>query len=213
MTFPADDPRHQAFEEGWWSGCTFTWSEEWKQQTYMARMGVTQTALGEQWPVYQVGAQSIIDIGGGPVSPLLKTVGRHRAAVVDPGRYPDWTILRYTSMGIELYRGRAEDVLGNFAENEWDEAWIMNCLQHTVDPEKIVLETARIAKQVRIFEWVKHGVALGHPHSLEPEDLDRWLGGTGTVEQVNERGANGLSYSGVFRTDTDTEGTEASDER
>lgn len=201
MTFAADDPRHQAFEVGWWGDCNYTWSEEWKQQTYMAHMGVVQTSLGEQWPVYQVGAHAVVDIGGGPVSPLLKTIGVRHAVVVDPGRYPDWTMARYTGCGITLDRRRAEDALGDYAENEFDEAWIMNCLQHVVEPEKIVLEARRIARSVRVFEWVFHPTSLGHPHTLLPDDLDRWLGGTGTVEELNERGCVGHAYSGVFRTD------------
>ena len=198
MTYPADDPRHAAFEEAWWGSCTFTWSEELKQQSYIARMGIIQAGLGEQWPVYRVAGRSVIDIGGGPVSPLLKTVGLRRAVVVDPGRYPDWTMHRYTESGVEYIRARAEEALGEFREDEFDEAWIMNCLQHVVDPEKIALEAVRVAKMVRVFEWVEHGESLGHPHSLHPEDLNRWFGGEGTVEQINENGCIGISYSGVF---------------
>lgn len=201
LTFPADDPRHAAFEAAWWGDCTLTWSEEWKQQVYLHRMGVVQTSLGEQWPVYRVAAQSVIDIGGGPVSPLLKTLGVRRGVVVDPGIYPDWTIARYTGSGIEVVRAAAEVTLPLYGDDEFDEAWIMNCLQHVIDPEKIAVEAARIAKLVRVFEWVGHGVSLGHPHTLNSEDLDRWLGGHGTVEQINEHGCVGTCYSGVFTTE------------
>lgn len=201
MTFAPDDLRHALFERAWWGDCTTSWSEEWKQQSYMHRMGVVQTALGEQWPVYQTAGRSVIDIGGGPVSPLLKTIRLRRAVVIDPGNYPEWTVARYEHAGIEVIRQRAEDALPLFDENEVDEAWVMNCLQHVIDPEKISREARRVAKLVRVFEWIGHGTSLGHPHNLMPDDLDLWFGGKGSIEDLNEHGCIGMSYSGAFLTE------------
>lgn len=200
MTFDADDPHHQDFETSWWGNCAMTFSEENKQIVYMSMMGVVQVNLGEVWPVYLGGGRRIIDVGGGPVSPLLKTVQlRHGSMVLDPGEYPEWTRLRYESAGIEVVRERAEDWLHAAPAQSYDECWMMNCLQHTVDPERIVAGMRSAARTIRVFEWIETAPVLGHPHQLHAADLDSWLGSTGHSEVLNRNGCNGLSYSGVFR--------------
>jgi 2-polyprenyl-3-methyl-5-hydroxy-6-metoxy-1,4-benzoquinol methylase len=163
-----------------------------KQQSYMRRMGVIQVGLGEQWPCYQSSAHSIVDIGGGPVSPLLKLARLQHGVVVDPGHYPEWTRMRYAHCGIDVIRERAEDWLRNTEQLSFDEAWCMNVLQHTVDPEVIVKGMRRVARRVRIFEWINTPPSLGHPHTLLADSLNEWLEGTGTVESIAENGANGL---------------------
>lgn len=160
-------------------------------------MGVIQVALGEQWPVYQVAAHSILDVGGGPVSPLLKTVNLQRGVVIDPGDYPDWTRHRYAHCGIEAIRCRAEDWLFE-TEQRFDEAWCMNVLQHVVAPERIVLGMRRVARRIRIFEWIDMPPSLGHPHTLHADDLNDWLSDKGTTEKINENGAVGHCYYGQF---------------
>lgn len=199
MTFDADDPRHQDFESSWWGNCAMTFSEENKQLVYMAMMGVTQVSLGEVWPVYLGGGRRIIDVGGGPVSPLLKTVQLRRGVVLDPGEYPEWTRLRYESAGIEVVRERAEDWLHATSAQSFDECWMMNCLQHTVDPERIAAGMRLVASTIRVFEWIETPPTLGHPHELHATELDKWFGGKGHIESINRNGCVGLCYSGVFR--------------
>lgn len=187
----------QRFELDWWGDCTLTWSEEWKQQAYLSRMGVIQVGLGEQWPVYTVSAHSIVDVGGGPVSPLLKVARLRSGAVVDPGRYPRWTADRYAHCGIAVFREPAEEWLHK-TESRYDEAWCMNVLQHVVDPKRIIEGMRRVANTIRIFEWLETPPSPGHPHTLHANELDEWLEGQGNVESINENGAVGLSYAGVF---------------
>jgi hypothetical protein len=74
----------------------------------------------------------------------------------------------------------------------------MNVLQHTVRPESIVHGMRRIARRVRIFEWLDTPPSLGHPHTLREDSLNEWLDGEGTTEQINENGCVGLCYYGVF---------------
>jgi hypothetical protein len=190
-------PLISIFEVDWWGDCCLTWSEELKQQSYMRRMGVIQVGLGEQWPVYQSSARSILDVGGGPVSPLLKMARLQRGVVVDPGDYPEWTRQRYAHCGISVVKSRAEDYLHE-TPNHFDEAWCMNVLQHTVEPSLIIEGMRKVADRVRIFEWVNTPPSLGHPHTLTEASLNEWLDGVGTVEQIAENGANGLCYYGIF---------------
>lgn len=197
----ADDPAHQDFEVQWWGDCSNTFSEETKQLTYAHRMGLVQVRLGEKWPIYDLGHRDIIDVGGGPVSLLLKCVSAGRGStVVDPATYPAWTTQRYEHCGIHPVRARAEDWLHE-TDDLFDEAWCYNVLQHVVDPERIVAGMRRVARRIRIFEWIDLGPSLGHPQTLRSDELDRWLAaekGHGKTEQVNENGCIGPAYYGVF---------------
>lgn len=181
-------------EVAWWGDCANTWHEEQKQTVYAARMGLRADWGGAHPPAYDVEGRSVIDIGGGPVSILLKCINRGRAIVADPGVFPEWVIERYNYCNIEYWRTDGEDISGYTL----DEAWIYNVLQHVRDPAKVIAVARELASTVRIFEWIGTDPYPGHPHRLEEEDLDEWLGAKGFVANLNERGAVGRAYYGVF---------------
>lgn len=185
-----------AFEEGaWWGACGNTFHEEQKQLVYAKRMGLLAEWGGAHPPSFDVGGRSVIDIGGGPVSLLLKCVNLGEALVVDPGEYPPWVTARYAACRIEYKRGRAEEIPSNL---NFDEAWIYNVLQHVDDPPEVVARARAVARTVRIFEWVNVPAYPGHPHELRASDLDRWFEGKGFATQVDQDGAVGDAYYGVF---------------
>jgi len=185
----------QQWEAAWWGTCQNTFGEEAKQLTYAQLMGLSNEPRDGRWPVYDLNGYSVVDLGGGPSSLLLKTVGGW-GVVVDPCPYPDWVAARYEAAGI-FYR--VEEAEGFTWENgKLSEAWIYNCLQHVVDPEQVIASARRNAHVLRIFEWLEMGVSDGHPHSLHADDLNNWIGRDGQVGYVNENGAVGLAYWGVF---------------
>jgi len=187
----------QGWEAAWWGDCTNTFAEEAKQITYAHRMGLLNEPDWGRWPVYDLHGQNVLDLGGGPVSMLLKT--RNRGAdcmVVDPCAYPEWIDERYAIAGIGYTRGEAETFQSSV---EYAEAWCYNVLQHVVDPESVIATARMHAKRLRIFEWLETEACDGHPHTLHADDLNRWIGaGTGVIEMVNENGAYGLAYYGNF---------------
>lgn len=191
---------HQAFEKNWWGDCmTSSFGEEAKQISYAHRMGlVVVPVYGGHWPVYDLHGRSVVDIGGGPVSMLLKCVNRGACAVVDPCQYPEWVASRYMEAGITVYRMGAESFRPT---SRYDEAWIYNVLLHVEDPEKIVRDAREYASTIRIFEWLDTPPTLGHPQTLAADQLDEWVGGRGTVSEINENGAYGKCYYGSFRCD------------
>lgn len=191
---------HQRFEADWWGNCANTFGEEAKQITYAHRMGLSAQNLDGHWPVYDIDHRSILDIGGGPVSLLLKCVNRgHGCTVMDPCQYPDWTRARYDEADIVLIPAAAEEM---YLVDTYDEAWIYNVLQHVRDPEKIIFNAFRAAPVIRLFEWVDTPAHLGHPHELTVALLSRALGGSGVVEHLDENGATGHAYYGTFRRPT-----------
>jgi hypothetical protein len=202
------DHEHQEFERDWWGDCLNTAGEESKQLSYASRMRLEFVPyLDKCWSIDAQGKQ-IIDIGGGPVSLLLKTHNRgSNCMVVDPCEYPEWVRDRYHVGGIRDFQVPGEElqrVIGG--EETYDEVWIYNCLQHTEDPKKIIENARKAAPVLRIFEWVNTGTSLGHPHDLKPELLNEWIGGYGTTEYINETHngrdfAVGECYYGVFLTE------------
>jgi len=184
------------WEAEWHGNCVNSLGEEYKQIAYAKRMGLKAFHNGKSPFNFDLNGASILDIGGGPYSLLLKCENFRTGMVLDPGEYPEWVWDRYKAAKIFSRRGKAEEYLstvGNF-----DEVWIYNCLQHTEDPEKIVSEARKIAKIIRIFEWIETGVADGHLHNLTEAKLNEWLGGTGKIENMNENTARGLCYYGIF---------------
>lgn len=187
---------HQDFEADWWGNCVNTFGEEAKQLTYAQRMGLTQANVDGHWPVYDMGGQSVLDLGGGPASILLKCTNLARAWVVDPCAYPEWVEHRYAVAGVQYERSPAEDLV--IPNEPFDECWIYNVLQHVQDPQKIIANARASAKLVRIFEWIDLPPHLGHPHELKAFALSQWLGGYGTVEEMNENGCVGRAFYGAF---------------
>ena len=185
----------QKWEQRWWGDCLNTWGEEQKQRHYAKRMGLTELANSQFSFYYDLGGKSILDIGGGPVSLLLKCVNVGRRVVVDPLSYPKWIRARYDYAGIVYVQVKGEDIV----DTGFDEVWIYNVLQHVIDPEKIIQNAKRAGKLVRLFEWLEIGEAPGHPHNLLQDQMDEWLGGIGKVDADVPRGKE---YYGVFLGDS-----------
>jgi hypothetical protein len=187
--------QEQEWERQWWADCANTYGEETKQLTYAHRMGFTIVPYAGKWPVYDMEGRSVVDVGGGPASILLKCVNLGRALVADPCKYPPWVYDRYHERGIgtTLMPGEELEVLAA------DEVWIYNVLQHVQDPERVVARARAAGRTLRIFEWLETPASPGHPHTLTFRDLNAWTGrGTGHIEEMNENGCVGLAYYGVF---------------
>ena len=90
------------------------------------------------------------------------------------------------------------DVGENVAESGYDEVWIYNCMQHAIDPERIIANAKAAAPLLRLFEWIDIPAHDGHPHELTEASLNKWIGGTGTVTYLSESGCYGKAYYGVF---------------
>src|SRR3974390_1550407 len=104
MTWEQD----QQWESEWWGNCLLTFCEETKQISYAHRMGLVNTPQGELWPVYDMQGRSVLDIGGGPVSILLKAINVTNPTVVDPCSFPDWVSARYEAAGIHYVKEPGE---------------------------------------------------------------------------------------------------------
>jgi len=184
----------QIWESGWWGDCANTIGEELKQLVYANRMGLRFHHDGRGPYNIEMNDVSVLDIGGGPVSLLLKCVNVI-GMVADPLVMPKWVHRRYDCAGIAI-----EPVAGeNLRESGWDEVWIYNVLQHTKSPARVIENARAAGKVVRIFEWIETAVNVGHPHAFTADQFDEWLGGHGKVETLKgEAGCFGKCYYGIF---------------
>jgi len=189
----------EQWEQDWWGTCQNTYGEEEKQLVYARKMGLTFFHNGKSPYNIDMQGKSVLDIGGGPCSLLLKCVNVDDAKVVDPTKFPDWVYKRYDDAGIEYEIQSGEDFPSSMTE-WWDECWIYNVLQHTRSPMEVIANAKRQAKLIRIFEWIDTPTNIGHPHTLTEEQLNQWLGGEGKVEILSESGCTGKAYYGVFPT-------------
>jgi hypothetical protein len=190
----------QNFEREWHGNCVNSYGEETKQFVYAKKMGLKLTQNDKTPYNIDLKGASVLDIGGGPYSLLLKCTNYADAVVVDPCRYPEWVYARYKSAEIATHvlSGETIDRLFDIDSFIFDECWIYNVLQHVKDPQKIIQNALQYGKIVRIFEWIENGISPGHPWNLKEAELNAWLGGYGKVENINENGCRGLCYYGIF---------------
>ena len=202
----------QEWEKEWWSSCSNTVWEDVKQMNLAPYLGLK--IVPNAYTNYRIPleGQSVLDIGGGPSSLLLKCEN-YDGLVVDPCDYPEWVAMRYKEAGIEYLKMKGEDLdkimqekgyAEDFGATEvFEEIWIYNVLQHTEDPEKVVNNAKKLGKIIRIFEWLNTPISDGHIHTLTQKNLDKWLGGEGKIEVMNTRPTIGTALYGIFKGNED----------
>lgn len=111
---------------------------------------------------------SVIDIGGGPLSLTLHhDLGN--CLVIDPILLTPPYMKNYTEHGISFIQSTAEDFLADYTDKVYDEVWMYNCLQHTIDPDFIMENLWRVGKVLRISEPTNTPINTLHPHSFTPQ--------------------------------------------
>jgi len=190
---------HQEWEKNWWGSAVNTFGEEYKQIAYAKRMGLQFFHNGKSPFNIDMQNKAVLDIGGGPVSLLLKCINLEKGVVVDPCDYPAWIEQRYSLAGLQFIHCAGEDMPIDAVV--YDECWIYNVLQHVISPERVIKNARKVSKIIRLFEWVDCGTSEGHPHELTPLKLNEWLRGEGKADFIDENTARGKCYYGIFKGD------------
>jgi len=201
----------QEWEQNWHGNCINSINEEIKQLVYAEKMGLVRTPTPKTPYNFDLQGKSILDIGGGAYSLLLKCTNfapyiphaDKATGVIDPlmDQYPKWVRDRYLTMGIAYMQTTGEDARKSLGPDSiFDEVWLYNVLEHTYNPKKIIQNALALGKIVRIFEWLDTVENIGHPQVLTGDKLNEWLKGTGKVEFINQNGAVGKAYYGIFPT-------------
>lgn len=200
----------QEWERNWHDNCINSLYEEEKQIVYAEKMGLTRTPNPKTPYVFDLKGASVLDIGGGATSLLLKCInfktgklGTTRTTVADPlmFKHPKWVAERYICAGIDITDVKGEDI--GIWDDPYDEVWIYNVLEHCEDPKKVIDNAKKLGKIIRLFEWIDTslGINNGHIHSFTEQQLNEWLGGEGKTDIIKRGGANGKAYFGIFKGD------------
>jgi len=166
----------QNWEKNWHDNCVNSYQEESKQIDYAKRMGLVVQGISPHYPVIDFKGKTVVDIGAGPYSLLLKGINL-TGTVVDPLDIPQWCIDRYKAANLTYVKAKGED----FDTGHYDIGLIYNCLQHTEDPEKIIANMRKICDMIYIHEWLDTPKQDGHIQTITKADLDKWLEADGMV--------------------------------
>lgn len=183
----------QEWEKKWHDNCVNSYQEESKQIEYVVRMGLVVIGTEGRYPVIDFHNKSVLDVGGGPYSILLKGINL-KGTVVDPCDFPQWTKDRYKAAGIEFISKRGED----YCEGRYDIGLIYNCLQHTENPKKIIENMRKMCSLIYIHEWLDTPVSPGHIQTLKEKDLNEWLEGKGIIGNEKWGDKDQPYYCGIF---------------
>jgi 2-polyprenyl-3-methyl-5-hydroxy-6-metoxy-1,4-benzoquinol methylase len=157
-----------------------TFTEENKQlKLYAPRLKFTV----DEWHRLDFENKSVVDVGSGPVSLLLKAKNLKKGYVVDPlmDKFPQWITDRYNFTKLTPISATGEDF-----KQKADMGLIYNVLQHVVDPEKLIENVKKQVKEIRVFEWINVPADSKHPHVLTAENLNKWFGTKGIEEHITE---------------------------
>jgi len=183
------------FDKDWWGNCVNTLGYEVKQILYAEKIGLVRTETQNSPFIFDMSGASVFDFSGGPVSLLLKCVDCNGTLLEPTGSYPRWVYDRYTALGIEYVVELGENLIAT----GYDEAWLVDCLQHTMTPELVLNNAKKSAKTVRVFEWINTISSADSPHIITENFLNRVLGVKGSVDYLNVFGYTGYAYSAVVK--------------
>lgn len=150
-----------------------------------------------KYPRYDLRGKSVVDLGGGPTSLLLRCTNFSEAIVVDPLPVPDSVKQRYKEKNIKLLQIPAEDFI---YDKVYDEVWDYNCLHHVMDPVSILKNAMANCKTLRIYEILHTRIDPMHHYSFTKEYFDQILGPGGNAKDMYEPAPSprGIGYYGVF---------------
>lgn len=151
-------------------------AEERKQHTYSYDEGVKHyknsydNYLKYLGTDYNHEGKTIVEIGCADF-PALQHVEAERKIVVEP--MPSEILLQIcNSEGIIIFRKPFEE-LGHIPS---DEIWLLNVLQHVIDPDTFIDKCKASTKLIRFFEPLNYPADVCHPHVLTETDFARWFG-------------------------------------
>lgn len=113
---------------------------------------------------------SVIEVGPAD-SPMLAYADASLAYVVEPMPSNHLEII-CTERHIEIINQPFEEI----RQMDVSEVWLLNVLQHVIDPERIIHRAKEMGKIIRFFEPINQPTCDHHPHTFTEEDFRRWFG-------------------------------------
>jgi hypothetical protein len=123
----------------------------------------------------------IVEVGAGPRGSILLTEGNFkRGIIVEPliDRWPAEIRRDYEAIGVEIIAAPYEDLE---IEEQVDETWFFNVVQHVLDPQEQLELAKKTSKVIRVFESIGSATDEAHPHFITKETFTDVLGDFGKI--------------------------------
>jgi hypothetical protein len=127
--------------------------------------GMLRIPLGDHDP----NGPTVTDFGCGPDSLILSAkVNRSQSVAIDPLQFPEAIEDAYAKDHVRRRQVPGEQYVGG----QTDEVWMYNCLQHTMDPMRVLDNACAHAREtLRVFEWTDTPTSDVHLHTLTESDI------------------------------------------
>lgn len=123
----------------------------------------------------------IVEVGAGPRGSILLTEGNFkRGIIVEPliDRWPAEIRKDYEEIGVEIISEPYENLK---IDEEVDETWFFNVVQHVLDPKEQLELAKKTSKIIRVFESINWPTDTAHPHLITQETFTSVLGDFGSI--------------------------------
>jgi len=132
----------------------------------------------------------IVEVAAGSVPALMMVEGAKRRVAIEP-LMDRWVKQKEAceAAGVEVVAAPYEHI---DIDEEVDETWLFNCLQHVISPEDQLKKAMETSKVVRIFEPIGWGngqpltANAAHPHIITKELYTSIMGDFGQVYKGGE---------------------------
>lgn len=120
---------------------------------------------------YNHEGKTIVEIGCADF-PALQHVKAKKKVVYEP--MPSNILLQIAYANDILVSQHPVEKLNKLVDS--DEIWLLNVLQHVIDPDKFIDKCKASTKLIRFFEPLNYPADVCHPHVLTEADFTRWFG-------------------------------------
>lgn len=171
-----------------------TSNESYKQVTYAKLLN-----LEMKNNFIDANNKSIIDLGCGPISLLLRTNNFAHAYGVEPLDYGEEVNSNYIKKNIKIIKKPIEFITNEDFNINFDELWMYNVLEHVISPRECLEKILNIKpKKIRILDWLDIPPHEGHPFLLTENLFVETLklkNDEYKVQHINENGCVGKCIS------------------
>ena len=121
----------------------------------------------------------LVEVAAGSVPALMMVEGAQRRVAIEP-LMERWEDQRKDceASGVEIVAAPYEHV---DIEEEVDETWLFNCIEHVIDPEAQMKKAMETSKVVRMFEPIINMTSTAHPHAFTKERIIQTMGDFGQI--------------------------------
>lgn len=166
------------------------WEEAQKAEREQHTMGAIEGAIhyGKSYKNYfkllglgnNLHGLNVIEVGPADFPALAHCTNWGHAVIVEP--MPSAILeAKCKEQSIGLFKEAFEHLLNKYDNyqqkiNGVTEVWLLNVMQHVIDPEVFIETAKQLGDRIRFFEPIDQPITTYHPHTYGLKDYHRWFG-------------------------------------